>query len=87
MDNSVYLRAPKEWDDRYGDLVLGKRNWQIGAGGLWQLRLSGRLKVMVAIGPSRSTRKFSAMDVALLRADAPMQLAHPPSGLRANHRC
>jgi hypothetical protein len=53
----------------------------------WQLRRSGRLKVIVAIGPSCSTRKFSAIDVALLRADAPMQLAHPPSGLRANHRC
>lgn len=33
MDNSVYLRARKEWDDRYADLVLGKRNWQIAAAG------------------------------------------------------
>jgi type IV secretion system protein TrbF len=29
MESSVYLRARKEWDDRYADLVLGKRNWQI----------------------------------------------------------
>ena len=33
MESSVYLRARKEWDDRYADLVLGKRNWQIAAAG------------------------------------------------------
>jgi hypothetical protein len=26
-------RARKEWDERYADLVLGKRNWQIPAAG------------------------------------------------------
>jgi len=29
MENSVYLKALQEWDARYADLVLGKRNWQI----------------------------------------------------------
>jgi type IV secretory pathway TrbF-like protein len=31
MESSVCLRARKEWDDPYADLVLGKRNWQIAA--------------------------------------------------------
>src|SRR5487761_932667 len=34
MEGSVYLKARQEWDERYADLVLGKRNWQIAAGGL-----------------------------------------------------
>ena len=29
MESSVYQRARQEWDERYADLVLGKRNWQI----------------------------------------------------------
>ena len=33
MESSVYLRARQECDERYADLVLGKRNWQIGAAG------------------------------------------------------
>jgi len=33
MENSTYLRARQEWDERYADLVLGKRNWQIAAAG------------------------------------------------------
>ncbi len=32
MEGSVYLKARQEWDERYADLVLGKRNWQIAAG-------------------------------------------------------
>ena len=27
--SNVYLEAWREWDDRYADLVQGKRNWQI----------------------------------------------------------
>jgi len=34
MESNVYLEARREWDERYADLVLGKRNWQIAAGGL-----------------------------------------------------
>jgi len=29
MERSVYPKARQERDDRYADLVLGKRNWQI----------------------------------------------------------
>jgi type IV secretory pathway TrbF-like protein len=29
MQSNVYLEARREWDERYADLVLGKRNWQI----------------------------------------------------------
>ena len=28
MEGSVYIKARREWDERYADLVLGKRNWQ-----------------------------------------------------------
>jgi type IV secretory pathway TrbF-like protein len=31
MESIVYLKARQEWDERYSDLVLGKRNWQITA--------------------------------------------------------
>src|SRR5260370_42348508 len=31
MENSTYLRARQERDERYADLVLGKRKWQIAA--------------------------------------------------------
>ncbi len=34
MESSVYQRARQEWDERYADLVLGKRNWQITAAGM-----------------------------------------------------
>ncbi len=39
MDSSVYQRARQEWDERYADLVLGKRNWQIAAAGLMVITL------------------------------------------------
>jgi type IV secretory pathway TrbF-like protein len=29
MESEFYLQARREWDERYDDLVLGKRNWQI----------------------------------------------------------
>jgi type IV secretory pathway TrbF-like protein len=34
MAANLYVEARREWDERYADLVLGKRNWQIAAGGL-----------------------------------------------------
>ncbi len=39
MESNVYLEARREWDERYADLVLGKRNWQVAAGGLLVLSL------------------------------------------------
>ena len=33
MESNPYLEARREWDERYADLVLGKRNWQIAAAG------------------------------------------------------
>ncbi len=39
MEGSVYLKARQEWDERYADLVLGKRNWQIAAAGLMAITL------------------------------------------------
>ena len=34
-----YVQGWREWDERYADLVIGKRNWQIAAGGLLILSL------------------------------------------------
>ena len=34
MTTNPYLEARREWDERYADLVLGKRNWQVAAAGL-----------------------------------------------------
>ncbi len=39
MDSEFYLQARREWDARYGDLVLGKRNWQSAFAGLMLLSL------------------------------------------------
>jgi type IV secretion system protein VirB5 len=34
MPSNPYIEGRREWDERYADLVLGKRNWQIAAAGL-----------------------------------------------------
>ncbi len=34
MAANPYLQGWREWDERYADLVIGKRNWQLAAGGL-----------------------------------------------------
>ena len=34
MAANLYVEARRAWDERYADLVLGKRNWQIAASGL-----------------------------------------------------
>ena len=39
MEGSVYLKERQEWDERYADLVLGKRNWQITAAGVMAIAL------------------------------------------------
>ncbi len=39
MESEFYLQARREWDERYGDLVLGKRNWQIASAGLMLMSL------------------------------------------------
>ena len=39
MESEFYLQARREWDERYGDLVLCKRNWQITSAGLMVLSL------------------------------------------------
>jgi type IV secretory pathway TrbF-like protein len=31
MAANPYVQGWREWDERYADLVLGKRNWQIAA--------------------------------------------------------
>jgi type IV secretory pathway TrbF-like protein len=38
-EGNLYVEARRDWDERYADLVLSKRNWQIAAGGLLLLAL------------------------------------------------
>jgi len=46
MESEFYLQARREWDERYGDLVLGKRNWQIASAGLMLLSLALALGIV-----------------------------------------
>jgi type IV secretion system protein TrbF len=39
MAPNPYVETHRLWDERYADLVLGKRNWQITASGLLVLSL------------------------------------------------
>ena len=39
QDTSSFVRARREWDDRYASLARGKRNWQLTAGGLLAVSL------------------------------------------------
>jgi type IV secretion system protein VirB5 len=39
MESSIYQWARQEWDERYADLVLGKRNWQITAAAMMAITL------------------------------------------------
>ena len=56
MAASLYLDGWKAWDERYADLVIGKRTWQLAAGGLLivaiilaggMVRLSSRIRYVV----------------------------------------
>jgi hypothetical protein len=39
MEGSVYLKARQKWDERYADLVLGKRTWHITAAAMMAVTL------------------------------------------------
>jgi type IV secretion system protein TrbF len=39
MAANPYVHGWREWDERYADPVMGKRNWQLAAGGLLLLSL------------------------------------------------
>ncbi|SRR5579875_25731 len=39
MAANPYVQGWRQWDERYADLAIGKRNWQIAAGGLLVLSL------------------------------------------------
>ena len=39
MVANPYVQGWREWDERYADLAIGRRNWQIAAGGLLVLSL------------------------------------------------
>lgn len=84
MEGNVYQKARREWDERYADLVLGKRNWQIAAAGLLVI------SVVLALGLVRvSTR--SRFIPYIVRVDrlgyalaAPTALTQSDSSLTTN---
>ena len=47
MDANPYAQGWREWDERYADLVLGKRNW-------WNAAVSLALVVVRAGGGGRN---------------------------------
>src|ERR1700756_1921152 len=53
MESNPYLEARREWDERYADLVVGKHNWQITAGGLLLLSLILASGMVWLVGRSR----------------------------------
>ena len=53
MAANPYVEAWREWDERYADLVLGKRNWQIAAAGLLLLSLNLASGIVWLISRSR----------------------------------
>lgn len=44
MDSEFYIQARREWDERDGDLVLGKRNWHIAESWI-NFRLPKRIRM------------------------------------------
>jgi len=56
MSEHPYAEGWRQWDERYADLVIGKRNWQITAGGLLVLNLILRHGLARQPEPIRSLR-------------------------------
>jgi type IV secretory pathway TrbF-like protein len=50
MSSNLDVEARRDWDERYADLVLGKRNWQIAVGGslLLSLTLAGGMVWLIS---------------------------------------
>ena len=67
MESEFYLQARREWDERYGDLVLGKRNWQIRSAGLMLLCLILAFGIVytgavtITLPPATSGARFSVI--------------------------
>ena len=51
MSANPYVQGWREWDERYADLVIGKRNWQIAAGGLLLATIILGCRYGVAVEP------------------------------------
>ena len=80
MAANPYVQGWREWDERYADLVIGKRNWQLAAGGL--LVLGMILAAGMVWLSSRSRYVVYAVEVdtlgyALTQAE-PLTAAAPP---------
>ena len=56
MAANPYVQGWREWDERYADLVIGKRNWQIAAGGAADLGPDSGRRHGVAVGPQQIHR-------------------------------
>jgi len=60
MESNPYFEARREWDERYADLVLGKRNWQIAAE---RSRFLGRIGSAVIASLGSSHQPFILVDL------------------------
>jgi hypothetical protein len=81
MESEFYLQARREWDERYGDLVLGKRNWQITSAGL----------MLLSLGARRITHRFHASACKQSRSVAIsaryFRVYNPATRKRSGRRC
>ena len=82
MNSNPYVEARRDWDERYADLVLGKRNWQITAGGLLLLSLILAAGVVWQGTRSRFMCRAARQSAQLLRRAE--VLSPMPTGLRRN---
>ena len=67
MEGTVYHKARQEWDERYADPVLGKRNWQIAVGGRLKQIILGKMGTAAETGEKwaisgHSNRRVEASD-------------------------
>ena len=89
MSANPYVQGWREWDERYGDLVIGKRNWQIAAAGLLlatiilaagMVRLSSRSRYIVY------AVEVDKLGYALTQAQ-PLTAESPPDVVDRIERC
>jgi type IV secretory pathway TrbF-like protein len=76
MAANLYVEARREWDERYADLVLGKRNWQIAAGGLLLLALILASATVWLISRSRYVPYVVEVDKLGYALTVPQPLSH-----------
>ena len=68
MAANPYVQGWREWDERYADLVVGKHNWQLAAGGLLIVSIILATGMVWLASRSRSLRRGSVWCVLAMVA-------------------